>query len=120
MKLLIVDDSSTMRKIVMRSLRQAGFTGHEIEEAANGREALEAIDRSPPDVVLSDWNMPEMNGLELLRELRGRGLDLPFCFVTSEATQEMRSQATEAGANAFVVKPFTPATLQTALDGILT
>jgi len=119
MKILIVDDSSVMRKIVRKSLRQAGLGSHEVEEAANGQEGLAQIDASCPDLVLCDWNMPEMSGMELLQALRGRECPVPFCFVTSEATNAMRSEAHEAGANGFVTKPFTPDSLRDALEPLL-
>ena len=70
MKILIVDDSKAMRMIVMRHLRQAGFGNHALEEASNGVEALTAATNAPPDLILCDWNMPEMNGLEFLKKFR--------------------------------------------------
>ena len=69
MKILVVDDSSVMRKIVLKTLRQAGLGDHDFDEAGNGVEAVAKIKEAAPDLVLSDWNMPEMNGLELLQEL---------------------------------------------------
>ena len=73
MKVLIVDDSRVMRQIVTRTLRQAGYTELALVEAANGLEAFEVVQAENPDLVLSDWNMPEMNGFDLLKSLRGRG-----------------------------------------------
>ena len=73
MTILVVDDSSVMRKIVIRSLRQAGYGDHDVVEAEDGAQALESIRSSPPDVVLSDWNMPNMSGLELVTALRAEG-----------------------------------------------
>lgn len=119
MKILVVDDSSIMRKIVTRTLRQAGFGGHDIEEAENGVEALAKIDADPPDVVLTDWNMPEMTGIELARAMNDRNLNIPFAFITSECTTEMKDQANEAGAVAFLTKPFTAETMQDALGKVL-
>lgn len=72
-KILVVDDSRSMRMIVKRTLRQAGFGDHEITEADNGQDALEQISGSIPDLILSDWNMPVMDGFELLQALRERG-----------------------------------------------
>ncbi|MEI7892244.1 MAG: response regulator [Myxococcales bacterium] len=118
MKILIVDDSKAMRMIVMRTLRQAGFSDHTIVEAANGVEALDAVKKSPPDLVLSDWNMPEMNGLELLKALRSAGNPVKFGFVTSEGTAEVKESAIAAGALFFVTKPFTPDTFKEALAKI--
>ena len=98
MKILIVDDSKTMRMIVARTLKRAGFGDHTIVQAGNGKEALTVVEDSQPDVILSDWNMPEMNGIEFLRALRATGNEVHFGFVTSESTDEMREQATAAGA----------------------
>ena len=110
MKILIVEDSRAMRIIIQRTLRQAGLApGATITEAANGADALVAIKTSPPDLVLSDWNMPQMSGIELLEELGKSGVRLPrFGFVTTEATPEMRLRAMTSGASFFITKPFTP------------
>jgi two-component system, chemotaxis family, chemotaxis protein CheY len=107
MKIMIVDDSSAMRMIVKKTLRQAGFDGHQISEADDGAKALEAIKASAPDLVLSDWNMPNMSGLQLLEALRSSGVKLSFGFVTTEATSDMRLRAFEAGAKFLISKPFT-------------
>ena len=107
MKILIADDSKAMRMIVVRTMRQAGFNGHDIVEAENGREALQLAQAEPPDLILSDWNMPEMTGIEFLRALRASGSSIPFCFVTSEGSEEMRTQAEQSGALGLIAKPFT-------------
>lgn len=112
MKILIVDDSSVMRKILLRTLRQAGFDGHEFAEAVNGADGLEKVKSEDPDVVISDWNMPEMTGIDFLRSLRSEGIDKPFGFVTTEGSPTMRQTAIEGGANFFIEKPFTPETLE--------
>lgn len=106
MKILIADDSRVMRQIVVRTLRQAGFGDHELIEATNGREAFELTTSENPDLVLSDWNMPEMTGIEVLRQLRAAGNDIKFGFVTSECTPEMMAAAEAAGSLFFIVKPF--------------
>lgn len=116
MKILVVDDSKAMRMIVMRTLRQAGFGEHTIEEAGNGLEALKNIEQKPADLILCDWNMPEMNGIDLLREVRKRGCRVKFGFVTSESSPETHAMATEAGAAFVVTKPFSPETLQDAFE----
>ena len=82
MKIVVADDSRAMRMIVVRTLRQAGFGGHEVIEAENGREALELVGTHAPDLILSVWNMPEMTGIQFLQALRSRGDATPF---TSEA-----------------------------------
>lgn len=119
MKILIADDSRVMRQIVTRTLRQAGYSGHQLIEAANGREALELVGIQKPDLVLSDWNMPEMTGIEFLRALRASGNGVPFGFVTSEGSQEMRDMATAAGAAFLIAKPFTAETFSDHLDPVL-
>lgn len=111
MKILIVDDSKAMRMIVGRTLRQAGFTGHDVSEASNGVEALEKIRTESPDLVLSDWNMPEMNGIELLGNVREEGLKTRFGFITSESSEATLHTATEAGAEFVITKPFNADTM---------
>jgi two-component system, chemotaxis family, chemotaxis protein CheY len=107
MKILIADDSRVMRQIVTRTLRQAGFGDHDLVEAADGRQAYEMVESERPDLVISDWNMPEMTGVEVLRRLRAGGNEVKFGFVTSECTAEMQQAAEEAGALFFIIKPFT-------------
>ncbi|AIY16328.1 response regulator [Pimelobacter simplex] len=119
MKILIADDSRVMRQIVIRTLRQAGHGGHEIVEAENGREALELVHTEAPDLVLSDWNMPEMNGIDCLAALRAAGSTVAFGFVTSEGSDEMRQRADAAGAAFLIAKPFTPEAFDDALRSVL-
>ena len=119
MKILVVDDSKAMRNIVMRTLRQAGYDGHELVEAANGVEALAAWKAGRPDLVLSDWNMPEMNGIELLRALKSENVAVQFGFITSEGTADMQGMAKDAGALFLITKPFTVETFQVALRPVL-
>jgi two-component system, chemotaxis family, chemotaxis protein CheY len=106
--ILIVDDSKAMRLILRRTLRQAGFNELNVVEATNGKEALDLIAQSTPDLVLSDWNMPEMTGIELLNELRRRENRVRFGFVTTEGGEEMRGTAAAAGASFLIAKPFGP------------
>jgi two-component system, chemotaxis family, chemotaxis protein CheY len=119
MRILIVDDSQAMRRIVVRSLRQAGFDGHEVLECENGKIALETTTKLPPDLILSDWNMPEMNGIEFLAALRAGGSRVPFGFVTTESTMEMREKAITTGANFILNKPFTPEQMAAALSAYI-
>lgn len=119
MKLLIVDDSRAMRTIVRRTLRQAGYQGLAVTEAENGVQAYHAIMESEPDLILSDWNMPEMNGYELLCALRNQGCEVPFGFVTSERTDEMWRRAREAGAIFLVTKPFSVESFRAALEPVM-
>lgn len=118
-KILVVDDSRAMRMIVKRTLRQAGFGGHEITEAEHGQDALDKIAANAPDLILSDWNMPVMNGMELLEALNSQGSPAKFGFVTSEGTPEMRSRASEAGALFLIAKPFTAFTFEQTLAGMI-
>ncbi|MFS3127089.1 response regulator [Nocardioides sp. Bht2] len=118
MKILIADDSRVMRQIVVRTLRQAGFGGHEIVEAENGQVAFELAAKENPDLILSDWNMPEMNGIDLLINLRGSGSQIPFGFVTSEGSEEMRQRAAAAGASFLIAKPFNADTFVAAFTAV--
>lgn len=117
MKILVVDDSRVMRQIVIRTLRQAGWGGHDLVEAENGRHALEVVATEAPDLVLSDWNMPEMTGIDLLDTLRAGGNGVTFGFVTSEGSEQMRERAATAGAAFLIAKPFTPEAFDEALRG---
>lgn len=119
MKVLIVDDSKAMRMIVVRTLRQAGWSGVEVREAGNGSEALASIRSETPDLVLCDWNMPEMNGIDLLTRLNTEGPKVRFGFVTSEGTDTMREQARQQGALFLIAKPFNAETFGSALTPIL-
>jgi len=118
-KLMIVDDSSTMRKIIKRVLRQAEIAVENILEAANGVEALEQLTSNPDiAIILSDVNMPEMNGIELVarvRESKDKG-SLPIIMVTTEGGEAMIENAMTNGANGYVTKPFTPESIRSALD----
>lgn len=117
-RVLVADDSRVMRQIVIRTLRQAGYDW-EVREAADGAQALEAVRADEPDVVLSDWNMPEMTGIDLLRQLRAEGFQTPFGFVTSEGSPEMRATAEEAGALFLIAKPFTPESFREVIEPVL-
>jgi len=109
-RVLIVDDSSVMRKIVGRSLRQAGLEMQEVLEASNGAEALTVAREHPLDLILSDINMPMMDGLEFVRQLRRieATKDIPVIMVTTEAGEAHVVQALSSGASGYIRKPFTP------------
>ena len=119
MKILIVDDSRAMRMIVTRTLRQAGYGDHEFVEAVDGADGLAKVVSEAPDLVLSDWNMPELTGIELLRALRAGGNDVRFGFVTSESTDAMRATAEQSGALFLIGKPFTAETFAEQLGAVL-
>jgi two-component system chemotaxis response regulator CheY len=118
-KVLIVDDSRVMRQIVVRTLRQAGYGHLQVVEAENGAEALTKVSTEEPELILCDWNMPQMTGIDFLRALRGGGDSRPFGFVTSEATTDLRESAARAGANFFITKPFTPDVFGETLAAVL-
>ena len=116
MKFLVVDDSSTMRRIVVNSLQRIGFT--DTVEAGDGKEALEKYDASVK-FVITDWNMPNMTGTELARALRARGEQVPILMVTARSVREDIIEAMEAGVNNYIVKPFTPQILKEKIDALL-
>jgi two-component system chemotaxis response regulator CheY len=118
LRVLIADDSRVMRQIVIRTLRQAGYEW-DVREASDGVEALAAVQADEPDLVLSDWNMPNMTGIELLEAMRAAGFGTPFAFVTSEGSSEMRAAAAEAGALFLIAKPFTAEAFRDAIDPLL-
>ena len=106
---LIVDDSSVMRKIVERALRQAGLDALVVHEAGSGVEGLEVLKAATVDLILSDINMPAMDGLEFLRQIRAQNLaaGIPVVMITTESSEEHVKQAIEAGAKGYIRKPFT-------------
>nr|WP_113866752.1 MULTISPECIES: chemotaxis response regulator CheY [Brenneria]MCV9880400.1 chemotaxis response regulator CheY [Brenneria izbisi]MCV9883772.1 chemotaxis response regulator CheY [Brenneria izbisi]NMN91147.1 two-component system chemotaxis response regulator CheY [Brenneria salicis ATCC 15712 = DSM 30166]RBP62325.1 two-component system chemotaxis response regulator CheY [Brenneria salicis ATCC 15712 = DSM 30166]RLM30568.1 two-component system response regulator [Brenneria salicis ATCC 15712 = DS len=118
LRFLVVDDFSTMRRIVRNLLKELGFNN--VEEAEDGADALNKLRASTFDFVISDWNMPNMDGLELLQTIRADGAlsKLPVLMVTAEAKKENIIAAAQAGASGYVVKPFTAATLEEKLSKI--
>ena len=106
---LIVDDSSVLRKIVERSLRQAGLDPLVVYEAGNGAEGLDMLKAKPVDLILSDINMPSMDGLEFLRQIKAQNLapGVPVVMITTESSEEHVKQAILAGARGYIRKPFT-------------
>jgi two-component system, chemotaxis family, chemotaxis protein CheY len=117
-KVLVVDDMSTMRRIVKNVLRQIGFS--DIVEAENGQEALGKLKSGDFGLVVSDWNMPVMQGIDLLRAVRADPTlkALPFLMVTAEAQKENIIEAVQAGVSNYIVKPFTAEALQEKLEKI--
>jgi len=119
MKFLVVDDSATMRRIVVNSLQRIGF--NDCVEAGDGVEALERFDPSI-SFVITDWNMPNMSGTDLTRALRARadhGRSVPVLMVTARSVREDIIAALEAGVNNYIVKPFTPQVLKEKIDALL-
>lgn len=119
MRVLVVDDYATMRRIVRNLLVQIGHT--DVVEAPDGARALEVLRGGGIDLILSDWNMEPMTGLELVKEVRAdkRLKDIPFIMVTAESKKENVIAARQAGVNQYVVKPFNAATLRAKLDSVL-
>jgi two-component system, chemotaxis family, chemotaxis protein CheY len=118
MKFLVVDDSATMRRIVINSLQRIGFS--DTVEAGDGQEALAKFDSSVK-FVITDWNMPNMSGTEFTKVLRARadGATVPVLMVTARSVKEDILTAMEAGVNNYIVKPFTPAVLKEKIDALL-
>jgi two-component system, chemotaxis family, chemotaxis protein CheY len=121
LRILLVDDSAVMRKVLTRAIRQAGLDAGDILEASDGLEALTAVTSGGAaiDLVLCDWNMPNMNGIDFVGAARAQGFQAPIVMVTTEAGSERVQQAVDAGANGFVTKPFTPERLNEALTPLL-
>jgi len=120
LKLLVVDDSSTMRRIIKNTLQRLGF--EDVLEAEHGVEAWQIMERTPDiNVLITDWNMPEMNGLELVRKVRadGRYDNMPIIMVTTEGGKTEVITALKAGVNNYIVKPFTPQVLKEKLEDVL-
>lgn len=118
MKILIVDDFATMRKILKNILKQLGFKN--IIEADDGKSALKILKKENFDLILSDWNMPEISGLELLNKVKSDNelKNIPFVMVTAEAQKDNILEAVKAGVNSYIVKPFTPETVGEKLNKI--
>jgi two-component system, chemotaxis family, chemotaxis protein CheY len=118
MKILIVDDMVTMRRIVKNVLKQLGFSN--IDEAENGQDGLQKLKSSKYDFVVSDWNMPVMTGIDMLRAIRAdeQLKAIPVLMVTAEAQQKNLVEAVQAGVSNYIIKPFTAETMQEKLAKI--
>jgi len=118
-KILAVDDSPTMRRIIINTLKRAGYT--DVIEANDGKDALAKMKVEKPNLVITDWNMPEMDGLTFVTTLRGMDefKQLPVLMVTTRSVKEDIMEAMKAGVNNYIVKPFTPDTLKAKIDQTL-
>jgi two-component system chemotaxis response regulator CheY len=118
MKFLVVDDSLTMRRIIINALQRIGYT--EAVEASNGHEALSRFDSSI-GFIITDWNMPAMNGVDFARAVRAtpEGQSVPILMVTTRGAREDIVHAVEAGVNNYILKPFTPSVLKEKIDRLL-
>jgi len=116
LKILAVDDSPTMRRIIVNTLRRAGFNN--VIEASDGKDALAKMKIEKPNFVITDWNMPEMDGLTFITTLRSidEYKELPVLMVTTRSVKEDIVDAMKAGVNNYIVKPFTPDTLKAKID----
>jgi len=120
LKILVVDDSSTMRRIIKNTLARLGYK--DILEGGDGVEGWSEMDANPDiDMLITDWNMPEMNGLELVKKVRAdeRFVDLPIIMVTTEGGKAEVITALKAGVNNYIVKPFTPQVLKEKLAVVM-
>lgn len=118
MRVLVVDDFSTMRRIVKNILRQIGFNN--VVEADDGTSAWEILNKEKVDFIVSDWNMPQMSGIDLLRKVRASEefANIPFLMVTAEAQQENIIEAVQARVSNYIVKPFTSETMKQKIEKI--
>ena len=116
--LMIVDDSATMRKIIMRTVGMSGLQFDQTEQAGNGNEAIEKLNASPVDIMLCDVNMPEMSGTELVKKVREMDScnDTKIIMVSTESSQELIDSVMADGANGYITKPFTPEKFQEKLN----
>lgn len=119
MRALVVDDSSTMRRIIVNALKKLGY--EDTMEAGDGREALKCLETSRADLIVTDWNMPEMNGPQFVEALRAlpAHAKVPVLMVTTQAAQEDVIIALRAGVNDYLIKPFTPDALKERLQSLL-
>lgn len=117
MKILVVDDSSTMRRIIINTLSRIGFC--DVVEAEHGKNGLEKLGQGGVEMIITDWNMPEMDGLEFVNHVRASNPSIPILMVTTNAAKEDIVSALQAGVNNYVVKPFTPETLKEKIESLL-
>lgn len=116
-KVLVADDSTTMLRIIRNTLKSVGISEENIIEVTDGQKALTKCRECHPDIILTDWNMPVMNGLELVQNVRGLGITTPIIMITTEGRKNEVVIALKAGVNDYIVKPFTPDVLKEKLLG---
>ena len=119
LKILAIDDSPTMRRIIVNTLKRAGF--NDVVEASDGKDALAKMKVEKPNFIITDWNMPEMDGLTFVTNVRGNDeyKSVPILMVTTRSVKDDIVEAMKAGVNNYIVKPFTPDTLKAKIDQIL-
>lgn len=120
-KVLIVDDSGVMRKIIQKNIKAANLAVDTFVEAGDGKEALEKLKEGPVDLILCDWNMPNMTGIEFANTLKNSGAlsSIPIVMITTEGSDSMREEAANAGVKGYITKPFTPDQLKAELGKFL-
>ena len=117
MKALVVDDSAVMRKVLIGALSRANIV--DVDQAADGAEAVAAVEKCEYGLILMDWNMPNMLGIDAVRAIRAAGKTVPVIMVTTEAEKSRVIDALKAGANNYVIKPFEPTTIVTKIQEVL-
>lgn len=119
--ILLVDDSATMRKIIMKTIRMAGVDVSEFKEAGNGEEALAKLEEGPVDIMLCDINMPGMNGTELVKKIRSENIadTMRIVIVSTESSDDFIESMKECGVDDYITKPFTPEKIQTKLEPLM-
>ena len=122
MKILIVEDSLTMRRIILNVLKQLGFQDEDCHEAENGLEALKLLEKNKYDIILTDWNMPKMSGLDMVKHIRVEdefNKNTPIIMITTEGAKEEVISALKAGVTNYIVKPFNAETLKGKLESVM-
>ncbi len=117
MRALVVDDSAVMRKVLTGALGRAGI--NDVDQAADGQEAVEAVNQAEYGLILMDWNMPNMLGIDAVRAIRAAGKSMPIIMVTTEAEKSRVIDALKAGASNYIIKPFEPATIVSKIQEVL-
>jgi two-component system chemotaxis response regulator CheY len=120
MKIITIDDSSTMRRIIKNTLFRIGY-GSDVLEAEDGKQALSVLSQNKVDLIITDWNMPNMDGLSFVKAIRSMRAwdDVPIIMVTTEAAKEDILEALKAGVNNYIVKPFTPQVLKEKIEVVM-
>ncbi len=120
-KVLVVDDSAVMRKIIKKNIKDAGLVVDEFADAGDGKQALDVVSHDNIDLILVDWNMPNMSGLEFIKTLSSLGLPkkIPIVMVTTEGSDSKKAEAKESGADGYLTKPFTADQIRDALGSFL-
>ncbi len=117
MKVLVVDESQAMRNIVRNTFRHMGQT--DLAEAGNGEEAMDKIRRNKPDLIITGWHMPKMNGITFVKSVRANSLNIPIMMISAEVEKARIMEAVRAGVNQYIAKPFTPDVLMKHINSVI-